>query len=88
MFRLFWAAVFMLGGAGQGAADVTVCHGSRDCTVVTGSGASRKLSPEEVDVRGRQNSRDKINDVDCDFASDPPACQTLKNQLLSTFRHR
>ena len=88
MGRAFWTAAFILVGVAQTAADVTVCQGSRDCTVVTGSGVSRKLTPDEVDARAREKARDKIGDVECEFAFDPNACSTLKSQLLSTFRAR
>jgi hypothetical protein len=70
---------------GEEPADVTVCYGPRDCTVVTGGG-SRKLSLEEVEARGREKARDKISDIDCDFADDPEACRSLKAQLLSRFK--
>jgi hypothetical protein len=61
-------------------ADVTVCDGDK-CTVVTGGG-SRQMTPEEVRSHKREQSRDRLYDVDCSVADDPLVCRAAIETAL------
>lgn len=70
---MFWkfsvASVLISTVAGSALADVTVCNGDTDCTVVDGQNI-RKMSAEEARAYHRQRARDEILDVDCGVSND------------------
>lgn len=67
-------------------ADVTVCHGDQDCTVVdTFTGQSRKMTPEELRRKWREQSRDGLYKVECPFADDQSKCEALRRSLMELF---
>src|SRR5690554_1609239 len=56
-------------------ADVTVCNGN-DCTIVSGE-TVRKMTPEEVAKKYRDDSKDALLRVDCYLADDENFCREL-----------
>jgi hypothetical protein len=81
--RHFFAGVLFLASASAAWAQTTTCRGL-DCTV-EGNGMSRKLSRDEALTHLRAGIISEINSLNCSYAIDQKACQTLKNQLLRQF---
>lgn len=81
--RRLFAGVLFLASASAAWAQTTTCRGL-DCTVES-NGVSRKLSRDEALAHQRSSIISQINSINCSYAVDQKACQTLKNQLLRQF---
>ena len=85
MLRLpFHVLILLLTFGSSVMADTTVCRNENDCTVISGD-IIRKLTNEELQNRWRQQSLDKLRDVDCRFSADQTRCHGLAAQLRALF---
>ena len=89
MYRIGQRAVLtiflIVGFAVQSFGDVTTCYGSDNCTVVTPDGA-HQMSKEEAVVYRREQERNRLDRIDCDYASDRIRCRQLLDAALALFR--
>jgi hypothetical protein len=75
----------IVGFVWQAHGDVTTCFGSDNCTVSTPDGA-RQMSKKEAFAYRREQERDRLDRIDCDYASDRARCRQLLDAALALFR--
>lgn len=78
-----WIGVALLMFGLPAQADTTVCYGD-DCTVVSGNG-TRKLTPQEVRRKQRDETRQHLYEVNCTVAISPEKCRQIISTLLAQF---